>query len=85
MSLPEPYLFVRAITLTLATVWTIGGLYRLVRFSRRWERRLRSIGLSRRWLVRKALVVVARATVLDPVNLALICTLLGLWSIRTSI
>ncbi len=85
MTLPEPYWFIRAITLTLAAVWTVGGLIRLLRFTRRWERRLRTLGLSRRWLARQAAIVVARTFVLDPINLALICTLLALWSIRTTI
>ncbi len=85
MQVPEPYSFVRFITVGLATVWTVAGFIRLFRFGHRWERRLRSLGFSRQWFTRQILIVAARATVLDPVNLALICFLLGLWSIRTRI
>ena len=85
MQVPEPYSFVRFITVSLATVWTIAGLVRLFRFGRRWEKRLRAVGFSSQWFTRQILLVAARATVLDPVNLALMCLLLGLWSIRTRI
>jgi len=81
--LPEPYWFVRIVTMSLATIWTTAGLVRLFRFGRRWEQRLRTFGFSQRWFTRQILIVAARTTVLDPVNLALLCLLLGLWSVRT--
>ncbi|MEW6071597.1 MAG: hypothetical protein AB1726_03245 [Planctomycetota bacterium] len=80
MTLPEPYSFVRLVTMSLAAIWTVAGLVRLLRFGRRWERRLRAAGFSRRWLGRQILLAAARATVLDPINLALLCLLFALWS-----
>lgn len=85
MSLPEPYTFVRAVTISLATLWTITGFVRLFRFGRRWEHRLGVIGLRRRWMARQITIVALRATVLDPVNLALLALLFALWSVRTTV
>jgi hypothetical protein len=78
----DPYDFVRAVTITLASVWTVMGLLRALRFVHRWERRLAILGLSRSWLRRQVGVVLLRATVLDPVNLALMVLLFGIWTIR---
>ena len=85
MSILEPYSFVRAITMGLATIWTIAWFVRLFRFGKRWEQRLRTVGLDRRWLTHQILIVALRTTILDPVNLALLCLLLGLWSVRTTL
>ena len=85
MTVYEPYSFVRFITVGLATLWTILGFVRLFRFGHRWEKRLRTFGFSRRWFTRQVMIVAVRTTVLDPVNLALFCLLLGLWSVRTAI
>jgi len=78
----DPYDFVRAVTVTLATVWTIQGFRRAARFVGRWERRLEPLGISRAFLRRQVAITLLRTTVLDPVNLALMLTLLGIWTIR---
>jgi hypothetical protein len=78
----EPYTYVRTITLGLGTLWTLGGIVRTVRFARRWHSRLAPLGLSDRWLRKQVLRFVLRATVLDPINLALLLVLLGSWSLR---
>jgi len=80
--LVEPYTYVRAITMGLATLWTIGGLVRVLRFARMWRARLLPLGLSDAWLRRQVMIGVLRATILDPLNLALLLLLLGSWSIR---
>lgn len=74
-----PYGFVRAVTIVLATFWTLRGAARTIGFARNWERRLYAWGLSRRWLRRQLARVVLRATVFDPVNVALACVLVALW------
>ncbi len=79
----DPYVFVRGVTMTLALCWTLLGLRRSVRFIRTWERRLEPLGVSRRWLRRQVAVVLLRATVLDPLNLALMLLLLGIWTARS--
>lgn len=79
----DPYVFVRSVTLSLAVLWTVLGLLRAVRFVARWERRFAEMGLSRRWLRRQVVITLVRATVLDPINLALMIFLLGIWSFRS--
>ncbi len=76
----EPYEYVRLVTLLLASVWTLRGLWRALSFVRAWERRLAGVGASAPWLRRKVFVVLVRATVLDPVNLALLLVLVGIWT-----
>jgi len=76
----EPYVLVRGVTLALGVTWTITGLARAVRFAASWEERLVPLGLERRWLRRQVTVACLRATLLDPVNLALMLFLAGLWS-----
>ena len=78
----EPYTYVRAVTLGLGTVWTVGGLVRTVRFHRRWRNRLEPLGFGRRWLGLQVRTFVLRVTLLDPVNLALTLLLLGIWAFR---
>ena len=75
----SPYGFVRAVTLALATFWLVRGTLRTVGFARNWEARLYAWGLSRHWLRRQVAIVAVRATVLDPVNLALGLLLVALW------
>ena len=75
----EPYAFVRGVTLALGLTWTLTGLARVVRFAASWEKRLVPLGLDRPWLRRQVVIACARATVLDPVNLALMLLLAGLW------
>ncbi len=81
----DPYDFVRLVTFALASVWTIRGAVRTYRFIRRWEARLDAWGLPKEWLRRAALKGVARTTVLDPVNLALILALFGVWTFRATL
>lgn len=75
----SPFSFVRAVTLVLATFWTIRGAVRIIGFAHNWETKLHGWGMSRRWMRRQMGVVVLRSTVLDPINLALSCVLLALW------
>jgi len=78
----DPYVFVRAVTMGLGATWTGVGLVRTVRFARRWQERLELLDLDPRWWRRQIAVAVLRTTVLDPWNLALLCFLLALWSLR---
>ncbi len=80
--LPEPYDYVRAITMALGALWTIGGARRLLRFAGRWEARLEMIGLTKKWLRHQVWHFTLRVTVLDPINLALFLLLLATWSAR---
>ena len=75
----EPYPFIRAITLTMAGLWTVRSLVRMVRFLDRWETRIASQGFPRVWMRRQALILMLRASVLDPLNLALLLLLTALW------
>ena len=80
--LVEPYTYVRAITIGLGTVWTVFGIARMVRFYLRWRRRLEPLGFERPWLALQVRTFVLRTTVLDPINLALMLTLVGVWLLR---
>lgn len=79
----DPYDFVRGVTMSMATLWTVLGLRRSVRFVRRWETRLEPLGISRRWIRRQVVLTILRTTVLDPVNLALMLLLVGIWGLRS--
>lgn len=79
----EPYLYVRAITLGLGALWGVQWFFRILRFARRWRGRLLMLGASERWLRNMLLVTVLRTTILDPVNLALMFLLTGLWTLRS--
>ena len=81
MELLDPYRFVRLVTITLGVSWTVAAGVRLVRMSRRWELRMQRYGIPRGWFRRQLLMVVARTTVLDPVNLGLLCILAGIWTL----
>lgn len=85
VQLPDPYDFVRLTTAVLALVWTVRGAIRTRRFLARWEARLDRWGMEKRWLRRAVFVVVARATVLDPINLALMLILVGVWTLRAGL
>jgi hypothetical protein len=78
----EPYAFVRGITIALGFTWTATAVIRTVRFARRWERRLVPLGFERRWIWREVAHASMRVTVLDPLNLFLMCLLGGLWFVR---
>jgi hypothetical protein len=77
----EPYTFMRGVTIALAATWSVMGLVRIVRFAARWKRRLGPLGFGeqdwRRWVA----IACLRATVLDPINLALMCLLVAIWTI----
>ena len=77
----DPYTFIRSVTFSLATFWTLRMVMRTVRFLDRWERRLEPLGLQRIWLRRQVLEMMLRASVLDPVNLALSLALVAVWSV----
>jgi hypothetical protein len=79
VNLVEPYTYVRAITLGLGTIWTIGGMFRTYRFYCRWRDRLVPLGFEKPWLRLQVRTFVLRTTVLDPVNLGLVMVLLGVW------
>jgi len=77
----DPFAFVRMVTLTLAAFWSGRAVLRTVRFLNRWSSRLESLGLPRPFLRRQALVVLLRASILDPLNLALLLVLIALWTL----
>lgn len=83
--MPDPYEFVRYVTMGLALVWSVRGAIRTQRFVTRWEARLDSWGVERRWLRGAVLVALARVTVLDPINLALGLALVGVWTLRPAL
>ena len=76
----DPYTFIRTVTFSLATFWTLRMVVRTVRFLNRWERRLGYVGIERRWLRRQMVVMMMRASILDPVNLALLLALITVWA-----
>ena len=76
----EPYAFIRGVTITLGLVWTATGLVRAVRLARRWRQRLAPLAFEKGWWWRQIAIACLRTTVLDPVNLALVLLLAGLWS-----
>jgi hypothetical protein len=77
----EPYVYVRGVTMALGVWWTVMGLRRTLQVARAWRDRLRFLGFEDRWWLRQVTRVVLRATLLDPLNLALLCLLLALWSL----
>ena len=79
--LPDPYDYVRLITVALAAFWTVRGTLRTWRLLRRAERVLEPFQVERSWLRRMVLIFLARITVFDPVNLALMSVLLVLWTV----
>lgn len=80
--MPAPYDYVRVITITLGTIWSVRALVRLTRFTMDWYLKLQPLGLDKRWMRRRVVRLVLRTTVLDPINLALLLTLVGSWMVR---
>ena len=76
----DPYTFIRSVTMSLGTFWTLRMVLRTVRFLDRWERRLEPLGIDRSFLRRQALKMLLRASILDPVNLALMLALVTVWA-----
>ena len=81
MELPDPYRFVRFVTISLGSFWTVAAGTRMIRLSRSWEARMHHLGIPRSWFRRQILMVIVRTTVLDPINLGLICLLVGIWTL----
>lgn len=76
----EPHVFVRGVSMALGAWWTVTGLRRTLRVTRTWRERMRFLGYEDRWWRRQVALFVLR-TVLDPLNVALLCLLLALWSL----
>lgn len=77
-----PHTFVRAVTIGLGLTWGVAGVVRTLRSAHRWRLRLAPLRLDERWWRRQVATACLRTTVLDPLNLALLCVLLALWSLR---
>lgn len=77
----HPYEYVRLVTLGLGTTWTAFALVRIVRTAAGWQRRLEPLALDERWWRRHIALVCLRVTLLDPINLALLCALVALWTL----
>jgi len=77
----EPYTFIRTVTFTLGLTWTVAGIVRALRFAASWRQKLAALGLDERGWQRWIAIACLRATVLDPLNLALLCLLVGLWTL----
>lgn len=77
----EPYTFVRAVTMGLGATWGAMGIVRSVRTARSWRARMELLAVDERWWRRQIALAALRVTVLDPLNLALLCLLAGLWSL----
>ena len=75
----EPYTLIRVVTFSLASFWTLRSCWRLVRTLDRWERRLVPFGIQRSWLRVQLVRTMLRASILDPLNLALILALVSVW------
>ena len=71
----EPYTFVRSVTVGLGAIWTTTGLLRTLRTAKDLRERLSPLSIDDRWWRRQITLVVLRATVLDPLNVALLCLL----------
>lgn len=79
-----PYVFIRLVTVSLGLTWTATALIRLVQSAREWKEKLVPLHLDERGWRRWIAIACLRATVLDPVNLALLCLLVGLWTLPLS-
>lgn len=77
----EPYEFVRAVTMGLGATWSTLALRRTLRAAREWKKRLHLLAPGERWWWRQVTLASLRVTVLDPLNLALLFLLAGLWSL----
>lgn len=77
----DPHEFVRAVTMGLGATWMITGLLRTWRLMQRSKQRMRLLSIEERWFHRQIALAVLRTTVLDPINLALLCLLFALWSL----
>jgi len=77
----DPYTFIRLVTVSLGLVWTATALIRLVRNAGDWKEKLAPLHLDERSWRRWIAIACLRATVLDPLNLALLCLLIALWTL----
>jgi len=80
----EPYPFIRAVTFTLGLTWTVAGTVRALRLAASCKQKLAELGLEERGWQRWIAIACLRATVLDPVNLALLCFLVALWTLPSA-
>ena len=80
LALPDPYEFVRVVTASMAAFWTLRGTVVAWRLLRLLERKLEPDRVERAWLRGVVLTALARTTVLDPLNLALMLGLVALWT-----
>jgi len=76
-----PYVFIRAVTIGLGATWSVMALVRLLRDAAEWKEKLAPLHMDERAWRRWIAIACLRATVLDPVNLALLCTLAVLWTL----
>ena len=81
----EPYVYVRALTLSLGTLWTLFGILRMRRFFLMWRARLVPLGFDEGWLRDQVLIFTLRVTLLDPWNLALMLLLVFVWILRATL
>jgi hypothetical protein len=77
----DPYAFIRLVTISLGLVWTGMALIRLLRSAREWREKLEPLDVDERCWRRWIGLACLRATVLDPLNLALLCLLVALWTL----
>jgi hypothetical protein len=77
----EPYAFIRTVTLALGVTWSVMAAVRILRNAAEWKQKLTPLGLEEREWRRWIALACLRATVLDPLNLALLCLLVGLWTL----
>ena len=77
----SPYAFIRIVTFGLATTWSVFAVLRMIRIAEEWKQELAPLGLEESWWRRQITIACLRATVLDPLNLALGCALIALWTI----
>lgn len=79
-----PYTFIRAVTFTLGVTWTVAGFVRSLRLAASCKQKLAELGLGERGWQRWIAIACLRATVLDPLNLALLCSLVALWTLPSA-
>ena len=81
----EPYVYVRALTLGLGSLWTIFAVLRMRRFFMLWRARLVPLGFHEDWLRCQVIRFGLRITILDPWNLSLMLLLVFVWILRATL
>ena len=78
----EPYVYFRVVTFGLGLLWACFWIGRIVRFERRWRQRMvTTLHLEERVWRKWIAITFLRATILDPINLALMFLLVGIWTL----